>query len=208
MDLGKVGKVAKAVETAAPKLEDVAKDAMAWVTQADKRTKAHETHFSNIEDLRNDLADTEEVWRDYGNSETERHFKTLKKQYNKELTKMMDNLQPPQSVKDRMAEELDWLDSSHPDDAVFNIHNPLSYYHDRIAKLPPNEKKLFDTVVDQYTQIGYPKEITNLLSGFDYASGILPRLRKLNPTQQDTFLKMLPEWEQSLDDLEVVARTI
>lgn len=204
MDLGKVGKVAKAVETAAPKLEDVAKDAMAWVTQADKRTKAHETYFSKIEDLRNEIADVEDNINNGLNNYSD--YEKLRGMYRSDISKMAKNLEIPKTLKTHMIEELYGIDYASPGEGDFGIHNVLSKYHNRIAKLPPNEKNLFDTVVNQYT----PKkgEYTPIENSFNFASGALIHLRKLNPTQQDTFLKMLPEWEQSLDDLEVVARTI
>ena len=203
MDLGKVGKVVKAVEIAAPKLDDVAKDAMAWVTQADKRTKAHETYFSRIEDLRNEIADVEDNFNNYGDIGD---FDKLRGIYRSDVSKMAKNLEIPKTLKTDISDDLYRLDRDNVNEADFSIHNILNDYHDRIAKLPPNEKKLFDTLVDTHKPDGstiYPRN-----RALDYASGLLPRLRKLNPTQQDTFLKMLPDWEQSLDDLETVARLV
>ena len=211
MDLGKVGKVAKAVETAAPKLEDVAKDAMAWVKHSDARIKNHETNIKNIANHKNNLDDSEMAYFDNPDDEG-MGWDMARYDYNNELKKMMRNLDPPRYIKDNIKEEINLINDAMPGDhyANFNIHSLLDDYHNHIAKLPPEDKKLFDHLIE--TQVDAPKALysdyNNIGGRMHYAAGLMPHLRKLNQTQRDTFLKLLPEWDQSLDDLEVVARTI
>jgi len=159
MDLGDI---AKGVKNAAPKLEDVAKDAMAWVTQADKRTKAHETYLSRIKDLRNEISDAFFVEDASGGD-----FEKLRGIYRSDLSKMAKNLELPKTLKTSISEEAHYLDQAgSPYEANFDMHTILSDYHNRIAKLPPNEKKQFDTLVDLYKGGPFP-----VGGSLDFASG-------------------------------------
>ena len=211
MDLGKVGKVAKAVETAAPKLEDVAKDAMAWVKHSDARIKNHETNIKNIAKHKDNLDDSEMAYFD-NEADEGMGWDMARYDYSSELKKMMRNLEPPRYIKDNITNEISLIDDAAPGDhyANFNIHTQLDDYHNHIAKLHPEEKKLFDHLIE--TQVDAPKarysDYNNIDGRMDYAAGLMTHLRKLNPTQQDTFLKLLPEWNGSLDELQVAARTL
>lgn len=200
--------IAKGAEKAVPKLADVAKDSMDWVKKSKIRSNTHNKNLTEVKNIETILRGAE---KDYANGEefADYNYDDAKNLYAKELKKMKDNLNPPTFIENEVEDELfniaddyaGWKGSD------YNYHNILDTYHNTIAKMNPDEKKLFDQALEiehnMVQNVGNASDKINVVK-----NNLMPHLKKLTPAQQETFLKLYPDWNGTTEELAVTARLL
>lgn len=206
-----LGKAAKAVESAAPKLEEVVKGAMSTVAGTDKASIKLAKHFNAIETSEKNI---DESLKNFPNSQLKDYgvdpsYHSYMKTLVKDLGKLLKEYDMPKDLTTDIFQTLNKTTSNYgyrPNSGFLKV---VKDYAKAVHTYDPIQRKNFKLIFDNL-----PKDIIDNFIGYELPSklsatkDIYKKIESLTPAQQETFIALLPDYTGSIDELVVTARLL